>query len=48
MNESYKMDIEKYLNLSKRIVALAEEYHKTKAITAATELADNIYELIQL
>lgn len=48
MNELYKSYFEKYLTLCERVVALAEEYHETRAITAATELADKFYELIQL
>lgn len=48
MNEPYKSYFEKYLTLTEQVVALAEEYHEFRDITAATELADKFYELIHL
>ena len=48
MNESYKSYFERYVTLCEQVVSLAEEYHETRAITAATQLADKFYELIQM
>ena len=48
MNEPYKSYFEKYAELCGKAVALAKEYHETRAITAATELADTFYEIIKM
>lgn len=48
MNEPYKSYFERYVTLCEQVVSLAEEYHETRAITAATQLADKFYELIQM
>ena len=48
MNEPYNSYFKRYSKLCEEAVALAEEYHETRDITAATKLADTFYEIIKM
>ena len=48
MNEPYKSYFARYTELCDKAVTLAMEYHETRAITVATELADTFYEIIKM